>query len=499
MIDVPPPLAENRRFPWWIVWGALLLPIVYLPTLAMPFDFADDALLVYAPPPMPAVDHLEYYWTKVVSDFRTRGPFRPVAWAYWEGFGYLLGPDAFRWRLLRVFWAAVASASLLWLLKELGFRPLPSLVTGAVLMWNPFGNELWLGTTMPEGIAMPFALSALACAVRATRSHRPWLWDLLGVAAMIAALGCKNTFAALIPAQFLLRICPEGRNWRAEWHANGRRACLLALTIMLPIAHYVAFKLNPHPGQYPTTTPKLDCLVQMLKAVSGTLALDYIGAGLVMAATFSGIRTLCNMCDRHRGALITGLALFVCGIGIYLPIGNVAARYAVPAAWGAAIALATVIAALAESPKVWLKRLALAGIACGLLAAIVANLGRQDKVGARIAMLWEALDCVREQAPQNVYVGWWTGPGLDLSEGYHFRGHLYHAGRTDVRMPLESDPAYLESAVVAVSGLPAAPGDEWQIIKICTTSYWLGKRQYRCYIWRRSHSATALRQSADAR
>src|SRR5262249_10553273 len=274
-----------------------------------------------------------------------RGPFRPVAWGYWEGFGYLLGPDAFSWRLLRVIWAALASGSLLWLFKELGFGPLPSLVTGAVLMWNPFGNELWLGTTMPEGIAMPFALSALACAVRATRSRRPWLWDVLGVVAMIAALGCKNTFAALIPAQFLLRICPEGRHWRAGWQAHGRRACLVALTVAFPIAHYVTFKMNPHPGQYPTTTPKLDCLVQMLKAVNGTLALDYIGVGLAMAATFVGIKALGDVWNRCRGALVAGLALFACGIGIYLPIGNVAPRYAIPAAWGAAIGLATVLAA----------------------------------------------------------------------------------------------------------------------------------------------------------
>lgn len=486
MIAEPTQPTGSRRCPWWIVLGALLLPCLYLPTLGIPFDFADDALLVYAPPPMPLGDRLAYAWSKVIDDFQTRGPFRPAAWAYWEGFGELLGPDSCRWRFVRILWATLASAALLWFLKEAGFRPVPSLLTATVLMWNPFGNELWLGTTMPEGIAMPFALSTLACALCATRSRRPWLWDILGAGAMIAALGCKNTFAALIPAQFLLRIAPEGRDWRAGWRLHGRTACLLSLTILLPVAHFIAFKANPQPGQYTTTAPKLDCLIQMLKAVGGTMALDYIGLGLLVSIVVIGIRPLRGCWNGHRGVLVAGLALFVCGIGIYLPIGNVAPRYAIPAAWGAGIWLAALMSLLDQAPRDWGRQLSLIAIAGGLLAAAGANIGRQDKTAARIELLWEALACVKEQAPAHACIGWWTGPGLELSEGYHFRGHLQQAGRRDICMPLESDPACMTSAVLAVSGGATAPGDDWRPLAAYSTTYWFGRRQYQCFVWRRN-------------
>jgi hypothetical protein len=226
----------------------------------------------------------------------------------------------------------------------------------------------------------------------------------------------------------------------------------------------------------------------MIKAVGRTLALDYIGIGLLIAVAAIGFESLRESWNRRRGALLAGFALLICGIGIYLPIGNLAPRYAVPAAWGAAIGLAALLTALQDVSKPWARRAAVAAIAGGLLAAMVANLGRQDKTDARIKMLWQALECVREQAPANAYVGWWTGPELELSEGYHFRGHLQQHGRADLSMPLETNPGCAGAAEVAISGTAIAPGDDWRILQTCATSYWFGRRQFRCYVWHRDWS-----------
>src|SRR5207248_2014171 len=42
LMTEPSPEPPGRRFPWWVLAGAVLLPGVYLPTLATRFDFIDD-------------------------------------------------------------------------------------------------------------------------------------------------------------------------------------------------------------------------------------------------------------------------------------------------------------------------------------------------------------------------------------------------------------------------------------------------------------------------
>src|SRR5439155_13511948 len=88
---------------------------------------------------------------------------------------------------------------------ELGVRPLPALFAAALAFWNPYRNEIWTSLTLSEGVAMPYALAALWCAARANRSRVAWPWDVASAVGVLAALGCKNVFAALVPVQVELR------------------------------------------------------------------------------------------------------------------------------------------------------------------------------------------------------------------------------------------------------------------------------------------------------
>src|SRR5262249_42869981 len=151
-------------------------------------------------------------------------PFRPILWLHWEAAAELLRADAFGWRLVRLLWTMLAAASFLWLLRELGIRPWAAIFTTAVAVWNPFRGEVWTSLTLAEGVAMPYAVFALVCAVRAGRSSRPARWDLAGALALLAALGCKNTFAALVPVQLFLRLAPDRLPLREGWRRHGRRA-----------------------------------------------------------------------------------------------------------------------------------------------------------------------------------------------------------------------------------------------------------------------------------
>ena len=357
----------------------MLLPCLYLPTLATNFDFIDDGNLVYPAPPMPLAERLDLVWLKIVNNFKHLGPFRPVLWLHWEAQAELLGGSPVCWRIWRLAWTMFAAGALLALLRDLRFRPGPSLVVTALAMWNPFRGEVWTSLTLAEGLAMPYALLALLCAVRANRSSRPWIWDLAGMLAVLAALGCKNTFAALVPAQVLLRLAPDGQSLREGWRQHGRRALLLLLPLLLPVIHFIIFTLSWRPGQY---TMNLTCLGQarrMVAAIGGAISIDMMGAGLLLAVLAVAVNGgLAAAWKRHRGPCRAGLALLVCGIGIYLPLGGIAGRYTMPAVWGLDLLLAVLLTELAAVTRPGWRRLAQAALACGLIAVAISNLGRQQ-------------------------------------------------------------------------------------------------------------------------
>jgi hypothetical protein len=480
------------RFPWWIVLGGLTIAAGYLPTLATPFDFIDDGNLVYpAPPGTTLAGHVELWWAKVKANYDHLGPFRPVLWAHWELAANLFAADPLTWRAARLLWCALAAGMLLWLFFELRIHPVVALIAGAAAMWNPYRGEIWTSLTLGEGVAMPYALLGLVAARRAASSERPWVWDLVAIVGVVMALGCKNVFAALVPAQVVLRMWPDGVSLRDGWRRHGRRALLLTAPLLLPAAHFVYFKLNWHPGQYETHGPTVAQAVRILNAWKGAAGVDFLGAGLagvalvvLLQTPWTAVRERCRL--NH---IVAALLLLAAGFCIYLPMDAMSGRYTLPAAWGLDILVALLLTAFIALPTSLAKRLAWAGLVVGLAALFVANLGRQEKFAARARLLWDVVEYIERIAPPKAAIAWVSGDSLrgelNVEEGIHFRWHLLNRGRGDVRVglfdargqaidrvelpPLDREPT------IHIAG-PTADGKRFVV------PYRLGQRQYVCHV-----------------
>jgi hypothetical protein len=497
--------------PWWIVLGGVAIASLYCPTLNTRFDFIDDGNLVYPAPAMPWLERLALVGDKIVANYEHLGPFRPVLWVHWELQADLFAGDAFTWRLARLCWCALAACVFLWLLHLLGVHPWAACFTVALAMWNPYRNEIWTSLTLAEGVAMPYALAALGCAVQAGRSARPLPWDIAGVLCVLAALGCKNVFAALVPAQLILRFGQSGLPllttcWQQRW-----RFLALSSTLLLPIVHLIYFKLNWHPGQYLTPGPSWGQLGRILNALKGAMSLEYIGVGLVLAGLAlarvyrSPLSALGDVIGQYRLGLLAGLALLLGGVGMYLQMDMMSGRYTMPAVWGLDIALAATLSCLLTAPVAAWRRLALGVLLVGLVGVALANVGRQEKFAARAAMLWQIVEHVQEHAPPNLCLGWVCTsdtsnrlPKLNVEEGIHVAWHLRHRGRPDVRVVLlDADGRPLHRCEIAekaeVAELaelptwyvhgpcdqpPSALGVAWQPVRQFAVRYWHGRRTY---------------------
>jgi hypothetical protein len=494
------PVAPRRFAPWLVFAGALVIPCVYLPTLATPFDFIDDGNLVYPAPPMPLWERLGLVWEKVVANYEHLGPFRPVLWVHWELAAELFQADAVRWRAARLVWSGLAVAAFLALLRELRIRPLPGLFAAALAFWNPYRNEIWTSLTLSEGVAMPYALAGLWCAARASRSRVAWPWEVASALGVLLALGCKNVFAALVPVQMYLRVyAGEHSSRRATVVAS--RACALALTLLLPVGHYMFYRLNWHAGQYPPGAPTLAQLGRMVRALPGAISVDFLGVGLglalvaVIVAKCSGAMLGAG---RYRATWVAGALLVLCGIAVYLPIPAMSGRYTMPAVWGLDLLLAAFLSVLAEVPAVRWRRVAGVGLAAGLAVVAVANVGRQEKFAARSELLWQAVDAIERTAVADTRIAWLSGPALNVEEGIHFRWHLSARGRGDVAVELFDDHGRPEERCElprasaerprpggwAMTGAPKPPpGGPWELRQSFRQDYWVGRRYYECYLW----------------
>lgn len=474
--------------------GALLLASAYLPSLTTGFDFIDDGNLVYPATPMPFGERLSLVWQKIEANYEHLGPFRPVLWAHWELQAELFDGNPFLWRLARLSWTAFAAGMLVWLLRELRFSPLAAFGAAALAIWNPYRGEIWRSLTLSEGVAMPYALLGLVCAVRAARSERPWRWDLLGAVSVLLALGCKNTFAALVPAQLLLRLAPDGGSLRQAWTRHGLRSLVLAMPLLLPIGHFLIFKLSWRPGQYETGVASLSQTWGMIRAVAGAVSLDMVGAGLLLTALalFAG-RRLAGLWASHAGVIRAALALLICGIGVYLPIQGISGRYAIPAVLGVDLLIGVALTELDAVVAARWRRLAFLAFGAGLAAVLLANIGRQEKFAARADLLWQVLLHVEQTAPSGTTVGWVEGAHLNREEGIHFLWHLHARGRTDLSLQLldaagrsipRSEISTSESDVglyvEEIGGAVGATGDP----RVFTASYWGGLRRYQVQLWR---------------
>jgi hypothetical protein len=498
------------------------VPGLYLPTLATRFDFIDDGNLVYPAPPLAPSARLHRVWERIVANYDHLGPFRPVLWCHWEAEADLFAGDPRLWRLARLTWCGFAAGAFLWLLRELGVRPAAALAAVALAMWNPYRNEIWTSLTLAEGVAMPYALGALVCAVRAARSDRPWPWDVAGVVCVLAALGCKNVFAALVPAQVFLRVAPDGRLTGESLRQHGRRAALLTLTLIPFVAHYVYFQTHWHPGQYRPVGPTLAQFLRIVSGLRGAVSLECLGAGLLLglvALSFwrrratgdhrnvGDLGDLGTTTGPYRATLGAGALLLLGGVAMYLPMDAVSGRYSMPAVWGLDLMVASLLSAVLALPMgMALRRLSLAAVAVGLAVVAVSNVGRQEKFAARAELLWETLEYVERTAPPHARLGWISSsvpaavratPGLlNVEEGIHFGWHLAARGRPDLQVglcdeqgrpqercelpPLEGAPTLLVTA-----GTPPASGDGWHELRQFSAPYWHGRRHYDCSVWAR--------------
>jgi hypothetical protein len=515
-------MSPARRLPRWWYCAACLIPLIYLPTLAMRFDFADDGVLVYPGPPVSFSERVQHVWNNTVADYQNTGPFRPVTWAHWEAGATLFGPNDLLRRCARLAWAVLSTAAMLWLLLEFDLHPLAILYTAALAMWNPYRGEIWLGLGLTEAFAMPYAFLCIISAVRAARSPRPLPWDVVGVICLLLCLGIKNTFVALVPALVFLRLTAGGLSLAAGLKAHGYRAACYPACSILPITHFALFKLYPRPSHYETGLT-LEQPVQMLRAVRGALSWDFLVVGFALTGLAVLIdrrwanpaaapqspedeKSTPSFWRSHRLPLFAGLILLVSGTVVYFPISGVAGRYTMPAAWGADLCLGVLLSALAGVSLLFWKRLALAALGLGLVAVVITNLGRQDKVTARNAILWQALEHVEQTAPVGAHLAWLGTPEigvglaeLQFSEGIHFEAHLKARGRNDVAvLPFVRDAAGPWPALV-LSGSPAPPPDAgYRLVRTFRTNYWLGRRCFECFLWERASDPEA-RDAMQAR
>jgi hypothetical protein len=480
---------------------SLLCAAIYIPTLRANFDFSDDGATAHPVGVQSVAEFNRLVWKTTYIEFAERAPYRPVAWYFWIGQQELFHGDAFLWRCFRLLWTALSAAALIWCLQELGFGPWIALLTTILAIWNPYREEVWLSLTFCEGIAMPFSLGALVCAYRAARSPRAWLWDIGAIVCALLAIGCKNVFAVVVPAQIFLRVCEPGLTLRAGMRRHGLRALMLGVVLAFPIAHFICYRqMTAHEHRYNigfTWQQPLD----MLNALVSSAGKDFISPAIVVAliAWWWSSRGRVDeqgssFLVQHRAALGAGLILFVLGWGVYAPLGGVSGRYALPGVWGLDLLLAVVLAKLSllRSP---LQKLSWALLACGIIATAVANVGKQEKNTVRLATLWEALHFVEDKAPEGSCVHWvgvlnrGNAETLECGEGVHFSWHLQGLGRRDLRWQIDELPdstAPVAAPEVAITSTPAPPdSDSWTLAKECRHAYRFRRRAVACYVWQR--------------
>jgi hypothetical protein len=506
--------ASPRSFPAWIFIGAVLIPLIYLPMLGCRFDFIDDGNLVYPTASMPLGERAELVWRKIVANYEHLGPFRPALWVHWELAADLLRGSEFGWRLTKLCWCGLATAMFLWLMIELNISPGAALLAVTLAMWNPYRSEIWTSLTLAEGIAMPWAIFSLVCAARAPRSQWSWLWDVGAMVSTLAAMGCKNTFVVLVPAQMFLRLAPDAVTIREGLRRFGLRAMALSLTIAAPILHFMYYKLHWHAGQYQVGGgDSAGQIVRIFRAQAGALGIDFVGVGLaacllalyvgrarVGKAFLPGDTSLGRQeCLPHVGAIGAGLLLLLGGMAVYVPIGSISPRYTMPAAWGLDLLVAVMLGSFLSLPTSIWKRAAYVCLGAGMVALAVANIGKQEKFIARAKLLWEVLETVQHEVPSNATIAWHGGDPLvgelDVHEGIHFAWHLQQRGRADLTIALideKGNPA--DKIELKPTAVPAMFGiwgktppkvEEWRSYRTFETTYRLGRQRFSATIARR--------------
>jgi hypothetical protein len=493
-----------------LVITSLAIASVYLPTVFTNFDFADDGATAHPVGVASIADFHCLVWDATYGEFQNKGPCRPIAWYFWIGQQEYCAGNPLGWRAFRFVWTALAAGVLLWLLQEMGFGAGVSVLTTMAAMWNPYRAEVWLSATFCEGIAMPFALTALVCAYRGPRSRHAWLWDLAGMAAALAAIGCKNVFAVVVPTQMFLRICSPDLTFWEGLKQYGWRSAMLGLVLMFPVIHFICYRLTIHSNSYEMAWESRQPL-RMLNALLGSAGKDFLGPAIVFAsagALWSCWRGPCQLPGpsahaRFRAAFGAGCILFVLGWGVYLPMSGVAGRYTLPGVWGLDLLCALLWNHLARIPSPW-QKVTWILLGCGLAISAVANVGKQEKNSARIATLWEALGFIEREVPSSARIAWIGVPDrqkteeLEISEGVHFHWHLRGRGRCDLQWANDPNQSLLDSGSAAPDFLitssvqPPADGP-WKLLRECRRAYWFGSKLVACCVWQKEAAAKSER------
>jgi hypothetical protein len=364
-----PRASSLPPYPWWAVLaGAILIPCLYLHNLTVPFDFQDDGGLIYAVRSTGPVDWFNHVWYLVVSEFGGLGPFRPTYWFVLQSAAAAFGEVPVLWRLAFFTWSIVAAASMLMLMRELRIGLLAALFTTALVMWNFRSGSIWTRIAYSENIGFPFTCLALIAAVRAGRSKRPIGWDLCGFLCALIALGTKNTFAAIVPAQLLLRAAPEGVDLFRGISKHRLALLFLGSALLLPVVHIVLFSATPHgPASYVMGFPTWRGVRVILNGYMQATSLPFLAPALAIAVAAltdqthrtAGAATIFaslgaamrDMFQAHRAAFLAGGLLAAAGAAIYMPMNVGGGRYTVPGVIGL-----NIIWAAGSTRSAWARR-----------------------------------------------------------------------------------------------------------------------------------------------
>ena len=449
-----------RWLPVWLL--AFLIACPFLPTLAMPFDFIDDGCLVYRGPG----SLFERIADRTVGEFHTRGPFRPITWFHWELQAELLQESPIFHRVARWAFCWLTAWLSLHFFMAMNLPRWCAVIATAMGLLIPFRGEIWPTLGLTEAFAMPYALAALIAAIRATSSEKPWRWDIAAWVLMALAIGCKNTMVAVLPAQLLLRA------WDPMRGVTIRNKLIPLIGLgsagLLFVAHLIAYKLDPHPKEYVTSTPGLGHLLAWGRALTRSIGLEFIGPGLALLGLAAWYRTSPFQPLPSQTRLIAvALVLVFFGVSIHLPVAGVSGRYSVVAGWGLDLLAGLFLAQVLAHGQIFLARWGLVLVACGLAVAILAGYDRMARQAARSALLWQVVEAMEAETSTREPIAW-VGDlmprrnQIGLGEGVHFGWHLKGRGRYPVTVvPVNTWPE--SSAMSRVISSSAEPPPGWKL------------------------------------
>jgi hypothetical protein len=268
------------------------------------------------------------------------------------------------------------------------------------------------------------------------------------------------------------------RPWRQQWHG----AVGYGLLAALPLIHVVLLKMDPKPTHYPTRFT-LAQAVHYTRAFASAISFHTLLPTLVALGFALRYQALLK-----PWPLVVGAGLLVLGgMGIYLPITEMYARYTMPAVWGYDLLFALVLTQLGTMSVPW-RRLILAGLLITLGIVGWRCLSRQDELLARGQMNWLALRYLENHSEQ-------VGPlavvhpardttHLDLSEGecFHLLGHLRQRGRLSVAMQFGPEP---RDATWVLGGQRFDPGPGFKVEREFVGRRRLLGDDFRSRLWKR--------------